>query len=275
MMQMSIGGFAGADSGCVRWCVACGLVAGALLVGTGPSEAQTDFYNLDKDRPLRVEDAYATKRYAFEWQVAPLQLSEMSDGRLVYAPSLELKHGLLPGLEVSAGTNLNLERFAGEMTTGLGDVELSALLNLFIETRTLPAVGVRATGHIAVNADHESTFEIKGLATRGLSGPVRLHVNGAYVFNDPLERWWAGAALDYVLPFHHTLLLLETYLSLPQEGTAQVHSTAGFRYQLTPTLGLDAGVGRSWRGERAQEWVLTFGLTREFGVRALMPVGRR
>jgi hypothetical protein len=51
------------------------LVALAALVAValaGPAAAQTDFYNLDKDRPLRVEDAYATKRYAFELQVAPL-----------------------------------------------------------------------------------------------------------------------------------------------------------------------------------------------------------
>lgn len=243
-----------------------------VLLGTAaPAAAQTDFYNLDKNRPLRVEDAYATKRYAFEWQFAPLELSETPGGLLRYAPSLELKHGLLPGLEVSAGTNLNVERFAGETTTGFGDVELSALLNLFIESRTLPAVGVRATGHIPVEGDHETTFELRGLATRGLFGPVRLHLNGAYVHNDPLEQWWAGAAFDYVLPFQHTLLLLETYYSAPEEGTARVHTMAGFRYQLNPTLALDAGVGRSWQGERAQDWVLTLGLTREFGVRALMP----
>jgi hypothetical protein len=254
-----------------------GRLAVAVMVMLGvaaPAAAQTDFYNLDKNRPLRVEDALSTKRYAFEWQFAPLELSETSDGLLRYAPSLELKHGLLPGLEVSAGTNLNVDRFAGETTAGVGDVELSALLNLFVESRTLPALGVRATGHIPVDADHERTFELRGLATRGLFGPVRLHVNGAYVHNDPLEQWWAGAALDYVFPFHHTLLLVETYFSAPEEGTARVHSTVGIRYQLNPTLALDAGVGRSWQGERAQDWRLTFGLTREFAVRALMPAGR-
>jgi hypothetical protein len=255
-----------------------GRGAGAALVMlgvAGPAVAQTDFYNLDKNRPLRVEDAYATKRYAFEWQFAPLELSETAEGVLRYAPSIELKHGLLPGLEVSAGSSVNVERFAGETTTGIGDVELSALANLTVETRLLPALGIRATGHLPVDADHETSFEIKGAATRGLFGPVRLHVNGAYVFNDPLEQWWAGAALDYVLPFHHTLLLVETYYSAPEEGTARVHSTAGFRYQLTPTLALDAGVGRSWQGERAEDWMLTLGLTREFGVRALMPGARR
>jgi hypothetical protein len=247
----------------------------ALVGSDVPASGQTDFYNLDKDRPLRVEDAYATKRYAFEWQAAPLRLSEATDGQLVYGPSLELKHGLLPGFEVSAGTSVNVERFAGETTTGLGDVELSALLNVSVETRNLPALGVRATAHIPVDGGDERTLEIKGIATRGLGGPVRLHVNGAYVFNDPLERWWAGAALDYALPFHHTLLLAETYVSLPEEGRARVHSTAGIRYQLTPTLALDGGVGRSWQGARADVWTLALGITREFGLRALIPVGRR
>jgi hypothetical protein len=40
-------------------------------------------------------------------------------------------------------------------------------------------------------------------------------------------------------------------------------------------LAVDAGVGRSWAGSAALDWLLTLGLTYEFGVRAIMPVGRR
>jgi hypothetical protein len=34
--------------------------------------AQTDYYNTDAGRPITVEDAYATERYAFELQLAPV-----------------------------------------------------------------------------------------------------------------------------------------------------------------------------------------------------------
>lgn len=238
--------------------------------------AQTDFYNLDKDRPLRVEDAYTTKRYAFELQVSPLTMAQQRDGALRYAPAIELKHGLFPGFEISGSASALASR--GDMNgAGTGELELSGLLNLTVETPSVPALGLRVTGHVPLGSDeHGSALEVKGIATRSLFGPVRAHVNGAGVFGEEApERWWAGLALDYALPFHHTLLLAETYVA---DGTGEgrhVHSTAGVRYQLSPTLALDGGVGRTWSGDVGDDWSLTVGLTHEFGVRELMPLGRR
>jgi hypothetical protein len=259
--------------------------------------AQTDFYNLDKDRPLRVEDAYATKRYAFELKASPLSLAQARDRTLRYRPELELKHGLLAGLEVSAGVKTGVDRPAqGDTRRADTELELSSLLNLTTETRTLPALGVRVIGHIPLEGDGPTLVEVRGLLTRSVAGPVRAHVNGGWTPGDRAEeRWWAGLALDYVLPFRHLLLLVETWVAepgpsdelipveppgtLPVTGSAdrarRVHSTAGFRYQLSPVLAMDAGVGRSWTGDLGPDWLLTLGLTYEFAVRALMPGTRR
>jgi len=248
-----------------------------LWMSAPPLAAQTDFHNLDKDRPLRVEDAYATKRWAFELKASPLTLSQDEDGVLRYAPSLELKHGLLPGVEVSVGQHLDVSRVDSETSTGLGSVELSALANLWVESRTLPAAGVRVTGHVATESEADSWVEIRGLATRSLVGPVRAHLAGGWMRGDGrAEDWWAGLALDYVLPFHHTLLLAETWIAEPRSASEDeldrtVHSTLGARYQLSPTLAMDAGVGRSWAGQIRQDWFLTLGVTHEFAVRSLMP----
>lgn len=268
-------------------------VATALLAMSLPGAvaSQTDFYNLDKDRPLRVEDAYASKRYAFELKGSPLTLSQDRDRTLRYRPELELKYGLLPGLDVSAGAKLGADRPAmGGTRRADTELELSSLLNLTVETRWLPALGVRVTGHVPLEGDHGTTVELKGMATRTLGGPIRAHLNGAWVLgDDPAEEWWAGLALDYVLPFHHTLLLAETYIAAAAapdwgpEGTVmadprsdtRVHSTVGVRYQASPTLAVDAGVGRSWTGSPGPDWKITLGLTYEFAVRALMPGARR
>jgi hypothetical protein len=258
--------------------IAAGLVA-AASPGTAP--AQTDFYNLDKDRPLRVEDAYATKRYAFELKMSPLTLSQVRDGTLQYRPALELKHGLLPGLDVSAGLKLGVDRSSARGTERSDtELELSSLLNLTTETRWLPALGLRVTGHLPVEGDEPRSLQLRGLATRSIRGPVRAHVNGGWTFGgEPVERWWAGLALDYALPFRHTLLMAETYVADAPGGevagidspTRRAHSTAGFRHQLSPTLALDAGAGASWTGAAGPDWLLTAGLTYEFGVRSLMP----
>ncbi len=276
-------------------------VAATVVMGSVPGTAwaQTDFYNLDKDRPLRVEDAYATKRYAFELKMAPLTLAQTRDGTIQYRPSVEVKHGLLPGLEVAAGLHLAADRRpTGEPRQAYTQLELTSLLNLTTETRWLPALGVRVTGHIPVEGENASTVEVRGLATRSLLGPVRAHVNGGWSFGDDAhERWWGGIALDYVLPFRHLLLLVETWVAEParrgtdtphpppgmptpqipaaDEACRRVHSTAGLRYQMSPTLAMDAGIGRTLTGTPGKDWLLTFGLTYEFAVRALMPMARR
>ena len=239
--------------------------------------AQTDFYNLDKERPLRVEDAYTAKRWAFEVQASPFTLSQDRNGVLRYQPSLELKYGLLPGLDTSVGLALNRVRDGSETQNSLGEVDLSALLNLWVEGATLPAAGIRMTAHLPTESDHATSLEVKGILTRTLAGPVRAHLNGAWVLgDDATEDWWTGVALDWVLPFHHTLLLVEGWISEPAGGDRRtLHSTAGARFQLSPTVVLDAAAGRGWSGDLRQDWTLTLGVTHEFGVRSLMPGGPR
>jgi hypothetical protein len=107
-----------------------------------------------------------------------------------------------------------------------------------------------------------------------IGGSWRAHANGAWLLGeDQAERWWAGLALDYVLPFRSLLLLAETYYAhaAAEDAVGRVRSTAGFRYQLGPRTGVDLGAGREWSGDDAAEWHVTFGLTTALGFRALMP----
>jgi hypothetical protein len=256
-----------------RWSLWLSLLIGTLAARPIPVVAQTDFYNLDRERPLRVEDAYATKRWAFEAQAEPLRLTQLRSGALRFAPSIEFKHGILPGVEASVGGGFEHVREGGDSETRFADLELSTLLNLWIEGSRLPAAGIRLTAAVPGDGDASSTLEVRGVLTRTLRGAVRGHLNAAaLVGHDAPERWWIGGALDYALPFHHTLLLVETWGSKPRgEGITNVHSAAGIRYQLSPTFSIDAGVGRSWQGENREDWNLTLGVTHEFGVRALMP----
>lgn len=249
------------------------VLAGPLSLPI-PLLGQTDFYNLDREHPLRVEDAYTTARWAFEIQASPFSLSQDRSGTVRFAPSLELKHGLLPGLEVSVGTGIENLRQEPESSTRFQDVELSALLNLWVEGTALPAAGIRITSHLPTESGRSAVAEVRGALTRTLVGPVRVHLNGAAVIGDGREEdGWAGAAADYVLPFHHTLLLAETWVSFTALGDEVVHSSIGARFQATPTLLIDAGIGRGWTGDEREDWVITLGMTHEFGVRAVIPGG--
>jgi hypothetical protein len=250
----------------------CVLMIHMSTLVPGTALAQTDFYNLDHGHPLRAEDAYAIERWAIEIQGSPLALSQERSGPLRFAPGAELKYGLLPGMELSAGTSMEIVREGSDSNIQLGDVRVSSLFNLWVEGRFLPALGVRVTGAFPTESGESSTVEGVVIITRTLTGPVRAHLNGGLARGRGREEnWWGGVALDYVLPFRHLLLLAETWVSSPEEGRKLFHSSVGARVQLTPTIAADAGLGRSWTGHPREDWAITLGVARQFGVRALMP----
>lgn len=259
--------------------VRLGAIGSLALLVAFPALAQTDYYHLDKNRPTRVEDAFSTKQYAWELKISPLTLSGLPDGTTAISPELELKYGLLPGLDIEAGASVPLAPLTGDISAGNVELDVSALLNLTVETRLLPALGIRGTMHAVPAVDDPISFEIKGIATRTLFTYVRLHLNGAVGLGEGRhEDWWAGAALDYVLPFDALLFVVSGYaaqMSRDHFGAPaddlRWHTDLGLRYQMTPTMALDAGVGRSWTGPGGDEWRLTLGFTHEFGVRALVP----
>jgi hypothetical protein len=110
-----------------------------------PAAAQKDYYNLDKNRPVRIEDAYATERYALEVKVAPLRLERERGGVYHWGFDPEIAYGILPRTSVEVGFPLAvIDGGEGGRTSGLWGIELSAFHNLNIETRTLPALGMRA-----------------------------------------------------------------------------------------------------------------------------------
>jgi hypothetical protein len=259
------------------------LCAVLVTLLAAPSLAQTDYYHLDKNRPTRIEDPFAAKQYSWELKVSPLTLTGLPDGTTAYTPQVELKYGLLPGFDIEAGVSLPLAPLGAGFATGNVELDVSALLNLTVETRFLPALGVRASMHAVPAADDPLSFELKGMATRTLLTYVRLPLNGAaWLGEGRHEDWWAGAALDYVLPFDALLFVVSGYVAQMNRDhfgepadDLRWHTDFGLRYQMTPRMALDAGIGRSWTGPGGDEWRLTLGFAHEFAVRALIPTRRR
>ena len=268
---------------------------GALLLGAlaalgaapGRALAQTDYYNTDAGRPVRVEDAYPVERYAFEAQVAPLRLERTDAGAYHWEIEPELAYGIFPRTQVEVGVPLVFQD-ADEAREGwgLGGIDLSVLHNLNVETRTLPAFAVAADVLFPVGdfAPDRLRPSVKGIATRTYSF-ARFHLNGRYTFGpSPREdveagegsRWMAGIAADRTFPIRSTLLIADVFAEQPLHDGEELRWTTevGTRYQLNPFFALDAGVGRRLTGDE-QAWFVTFGAARVFAVRALMPVRRR
>lgn len=261
--------------------VHAGLVASALTAAPSGAAAQTRYYNTDMGRPTRIEDAYAIERYSLDLYVAPLAV-ERRRGEYEWFAMPELAYGIVPRTQVGLGLPIASRSAPEGRRTGLAGVNLSALYNFNVETRSFPAFGARASvlvpaGSLAPENVHSS---LQGMATRTFDW-ARVHANVAYTFGDEptagvdgvnLTRWTSGVAVDRTFPLRSFLVSAEAFASQPLGDDAETQWTAGagIRYQLTPNLSIDGGIARRLTGDD-RGWSVTFGLARVLGVRALPP----
>ena len=278
------------------------LVASVLLASVGTpaarAVAQTDYYNTDRGRPVEIEDAYATERHAFELKLAPARVEWMA-GEATWDIEPEIAYGLLPRTHVEIGVPIAFTTSdLGARRSGMAGLELSLMHNLNVETRTLPALGLRAdllapVGPLAPDRTY-ATFT--GMLTRTFR-PMRIHLNGQITAGaepkvgtsrplldfvrteDPtanaegLSRWLAGVAVDKTFPLRSVLLTAEFLARQPlvrATDDMELVAGAGMRMQVSPTLALDVGFGRRVDSSDGP-WYATFGTAYSFGLRALMP----
>lgn len=248
-----------------------------MFVAAPRATAQTDYYNTDAGRPIRVEDAYPVERRAFELQLAPLRL-ERSRGAYSWGVEPEAAFGILPRTHVEVGFPVALidSPLAGT-TAGLAGIELSMLHNLNTET-AIPALAIVADVLLPAGkfGPERAYPSVKGIATRTFTW-MRFHANGQYTFGDAptapsegaahLSRWMAGLAADKTLPLRSLLLTGEVVAEQPLEETEAVEWSAatGFRYQLNPRWAVDAGVGLRLSTE-PRPWFVTVGSAFAFGL---------
>ncbi|MDQ3515191.1 MAG: transporter [Gemmatimonadota bacterium] len=268
------------------------VFAGIVMLVTGASVAgaQTDYYNTDAGRPITVEDAYPTERYAFELQLAPVRLERARGGLYSWELEPEIAYGILPRTHLELGLPIAYQDAGGgARRSGIAGLELSALHNLNAET-SWPALGVAAEVLFPVGPlAYDDTYgTVKGIMTRTFTW-ARFHANGAYTFgNEPgtgsspgtadVSRWLGGLAVDKTFPLRALLITAEAVARQPIFESEDVEWSigTGARYQLSPQLALDGGIGKVVTGDE-QPWFVTFGLARAFAIRALFPSlgGRR
>lgn len=234
-----------------------------------------------------MEDAYPTERYAFELQLAPVRLERGRGGIYTWSVEPEIAYGIFPRTHIELGAPLSHTDIGEERRSGLAGLEFGVLHNLNAET-SWPALAIAAEMLFPVGslAPDRGYGTVKGIATRSLSW-ARFHLNGAYTFgSEPaaeslesaaphVSRWLGGIAVDRTFPLRALLVGGEVLASQPivEEEDVEWSVAAGARYQVTPVIGIDAGIGKTLTGD-SQSWFLTFGMARAFGMRGLIPVPR-
>lgn len=262
------------------------LAISLVLATAGVAGAQTDYYNTDAGRPLTIEDASATERYAFELQLAPLRL-ERSRGVYRWEVEPEIAYGIFPRTQLEIGLPLSyVDQGPGSSRSGLGGVGIALLHNLNAET-SIPALAVAGDILLPVGAlaPGAAVFSTKGILTRTFRW-ARFHVNGQYTFGagdaEPpadgdvegaeVSRWLAGVAVDRTFPLRSMLMGAEVFAERGRSVDAKTHWNAAFgvRRQLSPTFNIDAGIGKRLNGDD-RGWFATFGLAHAFALKSLLP----
>ena len=277
---------------CAQWPAL--LLAGAALLAPAALSAQTDFFNTDGGRPLRVQDANSVEWRALEFQFAPIRVERHQGNKWRTSLEPELAFGILPRTHLAVGfpiatvdrtTIINepggggpiIETAPGEIN-GLAGLHLSLFHQLNVET-SIPAFAVRGEVLLPVGplGPDKAYPSITGIMTRTLPqfGPVRVHANATATFGaapetirgvpignmaEEVPRWLAGVSVDRAFPLKSSLLAMELVARQGMLDGEPVAWSAGVgaRHQFSPRIVLDAGVGRQFTGGE-QHWSFTVG----------------
>jgi hypothetical protein len=252
----------------------------SLAVPARSLTAQADYRNLDRERPVATEDAYPVERHAFELVVPFRSERERAGDRLHLLP-LEIEYGIFDNAQIGVSLPLAVDDpNESDSEWGLAGLSLLGLYNFNTEGPVLPALSLAADMALPVGslAGDEPRFGLRVIATRSW-GLTRVHFNAVRSFGSEDQlgvefapRWSYGLAVDRTL-FRSSVLLVGELLTrrATQEAASEVNAAAGLRYQLSPTLVLDAGIARRLRSDAGPDYDLTIGLSHAFGLSWLMP----
>src|SRR6267378_4378584 len=222
------------------------LLMSVLVVAMATGEVYAiDHTNLDEGRPLRLEDAYALADGEIALEAGGgFTLQRRGSNRGVFPA--EVLYGAYPNLQLGLGTTVSTSpREIGDGPKS-GDLQVSALYNFNQETISLPAfalkVGVDTPTGIGARG---YGVELKWIITKSVER-LSLHLNAGYEFlvatgaRDPI-----GAP-----QFTRATLVGDVFA---EQSTRRGEPTAvgievGVRYQLTPRVVWDVGIGTEFAG---------------------------
>jgi hypothetical protein len=228
-----------------------------LLLTTGPAWA-IDHKNLDEGRPLRLEDAYAISTGEVAVEVgAGFRLMRRGVDQGVFP--IELLYGALPNLQVGIGSTLFTDPGEVDDRPKSGDLHLSGLYNFNQETLSLPAFGIKLGLGLPTGVDARGyAAEVKGIVTKSIER-LSLHLNVGYEFLTDTRGDERDGRYELALGFSYpvgaprfTRATLVGDVFAEQAGhrgeSTTVGIEVGLRFQLTPRLVWDIGVGTELAG---------------------------
>jgi outer membrane putative beta-barrel porin/alpha-amylase len=228
-----------------------------LAVAAGDVYA-IDHTNLDEGRPLRLEDAYAIADGEIAIEIGGGFTLPRRGSNQGVLPA-EILYGAYPNLQLSVGTTLATDPRDIDDRPKSGDLQVSALYNFSQETISLPAFALKVGVDTPTGVGARGYgVEVKGIITKSIER-LSLHLNAGYEFliatstGDREGRYQFALGASYPIgapQFTRATLVGDVFA---EQSTRRGESTfvgteVGLRYQLTPRIVWDVGIGTEFAG---------------------------
>ena len=225
---------------------------------TGESALALDHDNLDPNRPIAVEDAYAIPEGELGVE-AGVRFNDRRQGRTQATFQPQIIYGAFRNAQIEIQGDLFTDPRTVVGANKSGDLHLGLLYNFNTETLRLPAFAVRVEADLPTGVNSRGVdTQMTGIMTRSFDR-WRVHVNAGYtVLGSPQGQERPGTyraivavsyPLGYPMRFRETVIAsLYTRQSDLRGQTNHTGVEVGVRHQFTSRVVLDAGIGTEFLG---------------------------
>lgn len=225
---------------------------------TDESALALDHDNLDPNRPIAVEDAYAIPEGELGVE-AGVRFNDRREGRTQATFQPQIIYGAFRNAQIEIQGDLFTDPRTVVGANKSGDLHLGLLYNFNTETLRLPAFAVRVEADLPTGVNSQGVdTQMTGIMTRSFDR-WRVHVNAGYtVLGSPQGQERPGTyraivavsyPLGYPMRFRETVMAsLYTRQSDLRGQTNHTGVEVGVRHQLTSRVVLDAGIGTEFLG---------------------------
>lgn len=244
----------------MRWLSHIGAGLALLTVLSLPPQTALalDHDNLDPNRPIGMEDAYAIPKGEIGLE-GGVRFNDRREGRTRVTFQPQIIYGAFDNMQIEMQGDLMTEPNTLVGSAKSGDLHVGALYNFNTETLALPAFAARVEVDLPTGLNSKGVdTQFTGILTRSF-GRLRVHVNAGYtVLGSPQGQERPGAyravvaasyPLGYPSSFRDTLIAsVYTRQSDLRDQRNHTGVELGLRHQLTSRIVLDGGLGTEFLG---------------------------
>jgi hypothetical protein len=217
-----------------------------------------DHDNLDPNRPIQMEDAYAIPKGEIGME-GGVRFNDRRTARTRFVFQPQIIYGAFDNAQIEIQGDVFTEPASLVGANKSGDLHLGLLYNFNTETLMLPAFAMRVEADLPTGVDSRGVdTQLTGVVTRSV-GRLRVHLNAGYTFvgsargmeRNGVYRVVVAASYPIGYPYRFRETLIVDLYTRESDLIGQRNNTGveiGLRHQVSSRVVLDGGLGTEFYG---------------------------